>query len=795
MVPKFRKGQGGAIVPQATTSAVPQLPSVDIGRPFGVLDLDPPLDSSVGGPSISNSTPAEQYDKYKETNDTTRSPLQERPQSIQWDPDQLLPIPAHEAMNRQSLPGNNLPSEKSHANTRDKLVRTIQALMETNKYTMSLGSSALTTPTQESIFSSKRNSGYFTPRSSIDSARPVTSSTPDRMDFNDPDKILTHDPSQDTSTPTHHSHSSSASSAGDYDEKTLTRKEISYRSVVGHLEYTALSSVMNYGEQNPSECSSPSELLPSPSYQSAIGGLIGTRIEGTQESGEESVTKSSKSSSPKDAQKDALREMYDWPSGCRNSDTSISPLELDPPSSMTMDFEANTRNDSNAFNNPTDSSEENNSYSEESCTLMSDLGLDGTESARSVRFRPMRMFSGLYTSSPPDMTRTTSDADVPQPQKSILTAPRLDQDIIREVVDLQRAALKENCSHPKQLKEIVAPLTMILEDEENADTATKFEDILHTRFDKLLEAILKTDYLKYDHAPEWWIGNEEATKTFNQELIPLAKRLQYKWQMTFKAAYLKIDDLRLQHMVRDGAMHHVEFSGINRNAGRTLFAVKLPYPVMKIANLLGEQGFKPGRWWLNAWCAYRDGIVGDPTQVITEGPSRVITALMLLSGTEVDGPVPGTYEYSIDGKVTDMKFNLLTQHGKPIRVLRGSQLKSKYAPEGGIRYDGLYTMDSHSHKIVNPHTNTYRLKLSLKRCGGQLPFEQLQVIPLPSQIDEWEMYNKLVDKDFRACYGDEADYASWKDSQEVEKKEKRVWLETQAFKDAQKNASPNYAGH
>ncbi|KAH8683180.1 PUA-like domain-containing protein [Tricladium varicosporioides] len=218
------------------------------------------------------------------------------------------------------------------------------------------------------------------------------------------------------------------------------------------------------------------------------------------------------------------------------------------------------------------------------------------------------------------------------------------------------------------------------------------------------------------------------------------------------------------------------------------------------------------RWWLNAWCAYRDGIVGSPTQAITEGQSRVVTALMLLSGTEVDGPVPGTYEYSIDGKAADMKFNLLTQHGKPIRVLRGSQLKSKYAPEGGIRYDGLYvstmmfispiftnviryTMDSHSHKIVNPHTNTYRLKLTLKRCEGQLPFEQLQIIPLPSQMDEWEMYNKLVDKDFRACYGDEADYASWKDNQEAEKREKRVWLETQAFKDVQRTSNPHYAGH
>ncbi|KAH8683179.1 hypothetical protein BGZ60DRAFT_213652 [Tricladium varicosporioides] len=192
------------------------------------------------------------------------------------------------------------------------------------------------------------------------------------------------------------------------------------------------------------------------------------------------------------------------------------------------------------------------------------------------------------------MIRTTLAVEALEAQKDTLTASRLDQDMIREVVDFQRAALKESCSHPKQLKEIIAPLNMVLEDEESVDTATKFEDIVHTRFDKLLEAILKTDYLKYDHAPEWWIGNEEAAKIFNQDLIPLAERLQYKWQMKFKAAYLKIEDLRLHQMEKFGAMHHVEFSGINRTASRTLFVVKQPYPIVKIASLLGEQGFKPG---------------------------------------------------------------------------------------------------------------------------------------------------------------------------------------------------------
>lgn len=362
MVPKFRKGHGSAVVPKAATSTVPKLPSVDIGRPFGVLDLDSPLDSSVGGPSIFNSTPAEQDDKYKETNDTTRSPLQERPQSLQWDPDQLLPIPTREATSRQGLPGDNLQSEKPHSSTRDKLVRTIQALMATNKYTMSLGSSALTTPTQESVYSSKHNSGYFTPRSSIDSTRPVTSSMPERIDFNDLDKTLTHDPSEDTSTPTCHSRSSSASSARNYDEKTPTRKEISYRSVVGHLEYTALSSMMNSGDQSPSEYSSPLGFLLPPSYQSTIEGLTGQHTEGTQESCDESTMRSSKSASPSDAQKAALRDLYDWPSGRRNSDASISPLELDIASLTTMGLESNTRNGSNAFNHSTSRCKKESSY-------------------------------------------------------------------------------------------------------------------------------------------------------------------------------------------------------------------------------------------------------------------------------------------------------------------------------------------------------------------------------------------------------------------------------------------------
>jgi hypothetical protein len=89
------------------------------------------------------------------------------------------------------------------------------------------------------------------------------------------------------------------------------------------------------------------------------------------------------------------------------------------------------------------------------------------------------------------------------------------------------------------------------------------------------------------------------------------------------------------------------------------------------------------------WCAFRDGIVGDPNKQTTPVSGGAVTALALLRGVEIDGYETNTYEYTVNVTAREMMTSLLGQRGRPVRLLRGYELNSKYAPEAGLRYDGL----------------------------------------------------------------------------------------------------------
>ncbi len=76
--------------------------------------------------------------------------------------------------------------------------------------------------------------------------------------------------------------------------------------------------------------------------------------------------------------------------------------------------------------------------------------------------------------------------------------------------------------------------------------------------------------------------------------------------------------------------------------------------------------------------------------VLTIGKTGIVVALALLVGEEVDGPTLNLFEYSKVSQKRNTLVELLTCcRGRPIRILRGSNLKSKYAPQAGVRYDGL----------------------------------------------------------------------------------------------------------
>lgn len=56
-------------------------------------------------------------------------------------------------------------------------------------------------------------------------------------------------------------------------------------------------------------------------------------------------------------------------------------------------------------------------------------------------------------------------------------------------------------------------------------------------------------------------------------------------------------------------------------------------------------------------------------------------------------------------------------HRSPIRVLRAGKGEGKYAPSKGLRYDGLYRIDSEAIEI-NEKGGAY-VRFKLVRCEGQ----------------------------------------------------------------------------
>ncbi len=86
-------------------------------------------------------------------------------------------------------------------------------------------------------------------------------------------------------------------------------------------------------------------------------------------------------------------------------------------------------------------------------------------------------------------------------------------------------------------------------------------------------------------------------------------------------------------------------------------------------------------------CAERDGIIARSLERPTKGLYDMLV-LPLLTGQEE--PVGDrALKYIREGRASDMHTPLISQVGRQIRILRGYRLKSVWAPEVGVRYDGL----------------------------------------------------------------------------------------------------------
>lgn len=103
-----------------------------------------------------------------------------------------------------------------------------------------------------------------------------------------------------------------------------------------------------------------------------------------------------------------------------------------------------------------------------------------------------------------------------------------------------------------------------------------------------------------------------------------------------------------------------------------------------------KKGLTECRWWPDLACALRDGVVGTERETTSTGVDG-ITTLPLLTGKEIDMG-HGKVRYLAEGVLPGMHPALVGHVGKQVRVLRGHQLRSHFAPAVGIRNDGLYVV-------------------------------------------------------------------------------------------------------
>ncbi|KAI8625279.1 PUA-like domain-containing protein [Xylariaceae sp. FL1651] len=338
-----------------------------------------------------------------------------------------------------------------------------------------------------------------------------------------------------------------------------------------------------------------------------------------------------------------------------------------------------------------------------------------------------------------------------------------------DLSDSIRAGLRRDNAVGPDAEKLSSFLEAVLRDEERKHPTLDFETIEYARLDKLLaELLLFADVIKTTGS------TPELPLRFRVD-VSHAKSLRRIWRRRFREQFFMMDQHRCAVLVEGGRLKDVSFnSSLEYDLGKWQ-TKKVSGPVSEVE---GNLQFEPGHWWLNITCAERDGIVTSSLETPTKGRYG-IAALPLLTGSE-ELIRHNTVKYVREGRSSDMHIALISQVGRQIRILRGYKLKSIFAPEAGLRYDGLYTIKQYGSKLDNK-SNTYRLELTLERITDQRPFEDVHKIPKPSQLDDWTLYEKLEGDKVRLLQG-ETCYLEWKLKGQEEKIDREEWRRARLFR-------------
>lgn len=81
---------------------------------------------------------------------------------------------------------------------------------------------------------------------------------------------------------------------------------------------------------------------------------------------------------------------------------------------------------------------------------------------------------------------------------------------------------------------------------------------------------------------------------------------------------------------------------------------------------------------------------------------------------------------------------------------------------------------------LNVNTELHRLVLILERAEGQLPVEGIIRIPRPSQLDDWQLFEKYEGEMIKQKRGQQA-WIDWKMDKSQERLDREQYMRTLAF--------------
>ncbi|KAI5306025.1 hypothetical protein KEM56_002496 [Ascosphaera pollenicola] len=192
--------------------------------------------------------------------------------------------------------------------------------------------------------------------------------------------------------------------------------------------------------------------------------------------------------------------------------------------------------------------------------------------------------------------------------------------------------------------------------------------------------------------------------------------------------WVKLDLLELLMRWRRGDLDPFLLRGIeirkSQSTGSVSRGEDRSYRFKRAANVQGHNGLQVGQWWPLRIAMLRDGAHGSSEAGIAGNESLGAISCILGGGaigtTGRDYPDVDNGETVLYCSTTNQSRTMTTntklmltayRNSNPIRLFRGSRLNSRYAPEEGIRYDGLYKIQNFEE--LNRETKLYHYQASL----------------------------------------------------------------------------------